>query len=182
VPGIYEVRLTVDGRSWSQPLTVAMDPRSSATPEQLQGRLKLARQILSEVLQARQSLAEINSVKKQLADTVQKIGMRNADLKASLSLLDTQITRILSGDQPGQIAGMEGASNALSSGLRVVEGSDREIPSQALTVYQESSAMLKQCQEQWNQLKTTMLPSLNQQLRQANLNLITIPENKPQAH
>ena len=35
VPGNYSLKLTVDGKSYTQPLKVTMDPRSSATPDVL---------------------------------------------------------------------------------------------------------------------------------------------------
>jgi hypothetical protein len=40
VPGIYQVRLTVDGKTQNQPLQVIMDPRSPAAPEVLAQQLQ----------------------------------------------------------------------------------------------------------------------------------------------
>src|SRR5580698_10216205 len=59
VPGIYQVRLTIDGQFQSQPLEVAMDPRSAATPEVLLQQLQLGNQIFAETVEARRALAEI---------------------------------------------------------------------------------------------------------------------------
>src|SRR4029079_9136509 len=41
LPGKYQVRLTVDGKTSSQPLTVAMDPRSNASPADLAAQREL---------------------------------------------------------------------------------------------------------------------------------------------
>src|SRR4029077_19016826 len=44
VPGVYQLRLTVDGRTQSQALEVVMDPRSPATREILQQQMELGQQ------------------------------------------------------------------------------------------------------------------------------------------
>jgi len=71
-PGIFQVHLTVDGRTQSQPLKVTMDLRSPATPEVLQQHEQLGRQIFVEAIEVRRALAEIASVQKQLADVQEK--------------------------------------------------------------------------------------------------------------
>ncbi|MGH9441901.1 MAG: WD40/YVTN/BNR-like repeat-containing protein, partial [Thermoanaerobaculia bacterium] len=43
-PGRYTVKLTAGGKSWSQPLTLRMDPRVHATPEDLASQYDVARQ------------------------------------------------------------------------------------------------------------------------------------------
>ncbi len=69
VPGIYTVRLTVDGQPQTQLLKVIMDPRSSATPRDTSAAAATRpRRYLPETLEARRALAEIGSVQKQLAD------------------------------------------------------------------------------------------------------------------
>ncbi len=73
VPGIYQVRLTVDGKTQEQALKIIMDPRSAATPEVLAEQLQLGQQIFGETIEARRALAEIGSVQKQLADIQQKL-------------------------------------------------------------------------------------------------------------
>ena len=50
VPGTYQVRLTVDGKTQNQSLTVVMDPRSPATPEVLAQQLQLGSKFLPKPL------------------------------------------------------------------------------------------------------------------------------------
>jgi hypothetical protein len=45
VPGNYEVRLTVDGKTYKQPLTVEMDPRVKVTQAELQQQLDFAQKV-----------------------------------------------------------------------------------------------------------------------------------------
>jgi hypothetical protein len=64
--------------------------------------------------------------------------------------------------------------------LGVVESGDREVPSQAIAVYQESSQQVKVGIADWNNFKQTKLPQLNQRLRDANLAPVAIAEIEQQ--
>jgi len=179
VPGIYEVRLTVDGSTQSEPLKVVMDPRSPATQEVLQRQLQLSQQIFAEALEARRTLAEIVSVQKKLADDEQKLGEQNPTLKSALASAQSEIAKILSNNKeitrqsPGAL---QEAYTGLVSALHVVEGGDRAVPSQAIALYKESSQGVKAGIEEWITFKQMKLPQLNQKLREGSLSPITISE------
>jgi photosystem II stability/assembly factor-like uncharacterized protein len=176
VPGTYQARLTVDGKVLAQPLKIVMDPRSPATPRDLEQQLQLGRQIFAEAISSRQALAEIRSVQKQLSDLEQKLSGDHADLKSNVSQLETEIRKILAGDSASNAMGVENASAGLASALAVVESGDRAVPSQAIALYQESSQALKLRMADWNRFKTTRLPQLNQQLHRENMVPIAISE------
>jgi photosystem II stability/assembly factor-like uncharacterized protein len=177
VPGTYQVRLTVDDKVLSQPLKIVMDPRSPATPRDLEQQLQLGRQIFTEAVHGRQALAQIRSVQKQLSDLDQKLDGAHADLKSTVSRLETEIRQILADSESTTNAiGLENASAGLTSALAVVESGDRAVPSQAVALYHESSQALKLRIADWNHFKTTRLPQLNQQLHQGNMAPIAISE------
>ncbi len=173
VSGTYEVRLTVDGKTWTQSLKVAMDPRSTATPEELERQIDLGRQIFAETLHSRQALAEMQSVQKQLSD----LKAPHAALKASVEQVQTEIKRILDGgERSGIWIGLKEANSGLAAALGVVESSDRAIPSQAIAVYEQSDQAMKAQVAEWSQLKTGGLKQLNDQLKQAKVTPIAIAE------
>ncbi|MFI5102050.1 MAG: hypothetical protein ACHP9V_01640 [Terriglobales bacterium] len=183
VPGIYQVRLTVDGKTQDQSLKIIMDPRSPATPEVLIQQLQLGQQIFGETIEARRALAEIGSVQKQLAEIQQKIGQQklgaqSAALKSALVDAQSGIGKILTNKErtPEEGPGLQDAYNGLASALRVVEGGDRAAPSQAIAVYKESSQQVKARLAEWARFKQTRLTQLNQQLREDNLAPIAISE------
>jgi photosystem II stability/assembly factor-like uncharacterized protein len=177
IPGTYQVRLTVDGKTWSQPLKIVMDPRSPATPRDLAQQLQLGRQIFAEAIGSRRTLAEVKSVQKQMSGLEQKLG-NNVELKASVAQIESEVRQILAGneDAASHALGLESAARGLASALAVVESGDRAAPSQAIELYHESSEAWKQRLTDWNQFKATRLPQLNQQLRQGNLMPIVLGE------
>jgi hypothetical protein len=180
VPGIYQVRLTIDGKTFSQPLKIVMDPRSSATPRDLEQQLQLGLEVFAEAIRGRKVLSEIKAVQKQSTDLEPKLD-GHADLKAAVSQLESEIRRILTGtdDSPPKTEGLEDAGSGLASALAVVESSDRPVPSQAIALYHESADALKLRLADWNHVKTNWLPQLNQHLRQHNFTPIEFTESAP---
>jgi hypothetical protein len=182
-PGIYQVRLTVDGKPQNQPLTVIMDPRSPATPEVLAQQLQLGQQVFAETVEPRRALAEMGSVQKQLADIQEKLEQekpetQDAQLKSVLTDAQSAIRRIVMNKEHAAEGGfgLQDAYNGLVSALRVVESGDRAVPSQAIAVYQESSPQAKTRIAEWTRFKQMRLAQLNQRLRKANLAPIAIAE------
>jgi len=166
-PGNYEVRLTVDGKTLTQPLHITMDPRSTASPQDLAQQVRLGREILTEALDARKALSAIRKVQKQLSD-LQPTLQHNADLKASADVASNELKILISG-APSRDMGLVKANTGLSAALRVVESSDRPLPAQAFEVYRESSAAAKLALAKWNDFKSKLLPELNRQLERASL-------------
>jgi len=71
-PGNYQVRLTVDGRSETQPLVVKRHPLRSATEADLQEQFTLAMQIRDKVSEANNAVILIRHVKQQVRDRLEK--------------------------------------------------------------------------------------------------------------
>ena len=119
-------------------------------------------------------------MQKQLADAEQKIGEKNSALKSALADAQTEISKILHGQEKPSRSMPEACKNAsteLASALRVVEGGDRAVPSQAIAVYKESSRRVKKGIEAWTVFKQTNLLGLNQTLREAGLAPIATSES-----
>jgi photosystem II stability/assembly factor-like uncharacterized protein len=171
VPGTYQVRLTIDGQSWTQSLKVIMDPRSPATPAILAQQFELAKQIFAETMDARRALAEIGSVQKQLTDAEQTSAAQNTEFKLALMEAQSSLSKIITNKtrSPEQGLGLLNAYQNLATVLRVVEGGDRQVPAQATAVYQESSQQVQKCIQEWAAFKQSQLPEINRKLRRANL-------------
>jgi hypothetical protein len=168
--------LTVDGKSLTQPLEVAMDPRSSATSQELEEQLKLGQRIFVEALASLKTVAAVNAVQATLTDLGPKLA-GHADLEAGVTQAKAKIKEILSGNAKDSHAmGLEAASAGLTSVLRVVESSDRTIPAQAVEAFHDASAAMKTAADQWAASKTSQLSPLNEQLKQANFQPIPIAE------
>ena len=177
-PGTYQVRLTIDGQVRKQLVRVKMDPRSSATPEELAQQQQLGRQIYSETMEPRATLAEMDSVAKQLADIEAKASAQDQQLRSALTKAQSAIDGILTNKDAQleeQNTGLQIAYKRLASALLVVENSDRAIPPQAIALYRKASPQVKAAIAEWKKFKQTRLEQLGQLLRQANLPALNYP-------
>ncbi len=136
IPGIYQVRLTVDGQSMTQPMRVVMDPRSPATAEVLREQFELARRIYDEAVEVKRAMGEIGAVQEQLSRLQSQSAVaQNADLKARLAEAQAVLNQILLhkmvAPQPEgseHDLGLQDASRNLASTMHVVESGDRATP------------------------------------------------------
>jgi photosystem II stability/assembly factor-like uncharacterized protein len=174
-PGIYLLKLTVDGDNFTQNLKVQMDPRSSATSAELDEQLRLGLEIFGEVRRSRRAAAEINAVKKRLDDARQKLGGPQTELLKQVTALQAAIAKIEKGSGPSMM-GLDAANSGLASALRVVESGDRTAPSQAIEVYKQSDEAAKARIAEWAKLKSTELPRLNSALQKGGLSPIQISQ------
>src|ERR1039458_5658390 len=174
IPGTYQVKLTVDGKPFTQDLKVEMDPRAKVTAGELEEQLRFGLEVFGEVHRARRTLAEIGAIKKRLAEMKQQLAGKNRGLQARLTGLETTIASIEKGSKSSM--GLESASAGLSSALRVVESSDRTIPSQAIELYREADDGAKRRTAEWTQLKGKELVDLNHALVHAGVGAIQISQ------
>jgi hypothetical protein len=129
------------------------------------------------VRRARRALAEIGAVKKHLSEAKSQLAEKNPDLLTQVAILEKAITAIENaGQSPISTMGLEAASTGLASALRVVEGGDRTVPSQAIELYHQSDEAAKAGMAAWTKLKSTQLVELNNALQKAGVKAIQISE------
>ncbi len=164
-PATYTLELNVDDKALpAQQLTVTMDPRSKATPAELQQNFATTYGIFSTSLASRRALAEIGAVKLQLT----KNALSDPQQKALLASIEA----ITAGT--GEGLGLDQANSEITAALNVAESSDRPIPAQAIQVYAEANAASAMRLDEWSALKQGALARFNQQLTRAKLQPIAI--------
>jgi len=171
-PGSYEVRLTVDGATFPQSLEVRMDPRATATPEELDRQTDLGRGILTTLKDGQTVRNEVDRVDRQLSQLEAKANA-HPELVTEIRQLRSDIAKIIAGEPGGDVSGLKKANSGLEAALGVVETSDRAIPSQAITLFEASTRELKSRVAEWDGLKETLLSQLNRQLQQAGMATIS---------
>ena len=61
LPGSYQVRLTVDGKTYTQPFKLTMDPRLKTTPQDLEKQFSLELKLVQALQQANQAVDDIHT-------------------------------------------------------------------------------------------------------------------------
>ena len=91
VPGTYSLRLTVDGRTLTQPLRLKMDPRVKTSPEDLRAQLDRSLDVAREMARVREG-AERMKEDRARATTLAGLGSRLASLYEILQEADAAPT------------------------------------------------------------------------------------------
>ena len=82
-PGIYTVRLTVDGQSFTQPLTIVKNPNSNASDEDLTASFKTQLQIRDDISKTADAVNKMEWMRKQLDVIAHMLGGRREPATAS---------------------------------------------------------------------------------------------------
>src|SRR5947207_8887880 len=176
MPGQYTVMLTVNGKSYSQPLTIQMDPRVKTPATGLAQQFKLSQQLYNDLLSVAPAVNQLSSMRKQLKE-LQK--QAQGDVLVAVNTLDQklqalgggQARRPGAGTEPPSLGGMRTRLMALFTVLQEVDDAPT---TQAAAGVTELEQALPALMRQWQAIKAQDIPVLNGQLRGANLPEIKI--------
>jgi flagellar hook-length control protein FliK len=170
------VRLTVDGHSESQTLTVKMDPRIQTAPSDLEA-LHTAQMTMADSLDtvAKADLAA-HAVAEQIA------APRNASLSSQLAPYSDALKALLSGNPAKHTPGIDevnGEVGQLYGGLEQADG----VPTEALlAAAAHARDEVKEVLPGWDDFRENQLPALNKVLEAAHharINLAKPPDDMP---
>ncbi len=164
-PGVYQVRLTVDGRSYTHLLKVVADPRSPATTEDYARQFELSSTILEAMGRGEQFTAGIEAFRKKLdGHRVQAQMAGKGPVLGLIVAFDAEAKRA---------AGpVERAEEQLQTALGVAESGDRTPPAAAYQMCEEADGAIKQAQEKWKVWRESRMAEINKQLQASGLPLI----------
>ncbi len=159
-----------------------MDPRANMTTPELNDQLRLGLEMFAEVQKTRKIQAEIGTVKKRLSDAKTPVMAKSPELLPQLTAVEAAVEKIAKGEgSPFAISGLDAATTGMSAALRVVEGSDRTTPSQAVDLYHQSDEAAKNAIADWTSLKSSQLAQLNEALQKAGISAIQLSEIEREA-
>ena len=171
LPGQYTVVFTANDKSYSQPLTIKMDPRVKTSPAGLQQQFKLSNDLYTQLLTLSPATEEAGALRKQLKDLQSKA---TGEALAAIKALDQKLQALAGGATRRPGAGTEpptlgGLKTKFLTLFGVFQEADVAPSTQAASAVADLQKQLPPLMQRWNELKTKDLPALNQQLKGANL-------------
>ncbi len=176
LPGLFTVKLTVDGKSFSQPLTVKMDPRVSAPASVIEQQHTLSMQCYSGITRSYEMIGQIRKLRSQIKTAREKAGQ--SAISQDLEKLDKNLAS-LEGAAAGRFGAPAGGEMNLSrlrremlSVMDILQGAEMQPTSQAIAAVAELQKSSATLQTRWNEISTVEVKSLNEKLKAAGLPLI----------
>jgi photosystem II stability/assembly factor-like uncharacterized protein len=184
-PGQYTVRLTVDGRSYTQPLTVKMDPRVKTPALALASQSELAKALYDGALDAQAALQQLHALRAAVKQAQERAGQNPAG--GTLAAFDQKLASIegiaggaggrggaggggAAGGRGGAAGGADtlaGIGGSLMSLVPILQGADAPPTTQVLAAVTERRAALATLLGKWKALSTTALAGVNAELAKA---------------
>jgi hypothetical protein len=186
LPGKYSVRLTAEGKSYTQPLELKVDPRVKISPEDLQKQADLEQKILAQVSAIHEAVTSIREVRTQVRGLDKRLGedSRYRSLVSSANDFDKKSFEVEG--KLLQVNAKSSESNLnypvltderLHSLLFSVDSADAPPTDQQIQVFeslqQESQPLLAQVHD----LMTKDLVALNDQINKQSIPVIYVPKN-----
>ncbi|HEX9106899.1 MAG TPA: hypothetical protein VF832_06720, partial [Longimicrobiales bacterium] len=188
LPGVYTLRLTVDGRSYTQTATVKPDPRSRATPAQLSAQHALLMRLDAGLQAAWQDHQQATTLRAAIADAASHAGAA-AELAGAAAALQAALDSVAGNPHgPGRFgprAGAEppptfvGVSSALVEQLNAQDNGDMAPTPAALAAWSKSCRDLHAASDRWEALRTSRLAQLDDLLARAGQSRIPTPPPGP---
>lgn len=174
-PGNYSVKLTVEGKSYEQTLTVTNDPRVKLTQSQLVAQFGLMRQVQAAQLQVEKAVGEAKNLLKQAAAL--KTSAPLTDQVAAFSAAITKLTELrlvpipygTPGSSPLLTSSLAYLNEALDKLQGALQTADAAPTTDAVAGFEKQTKQLKKSLAAWEKFKAQQLPALNAAVQQAGL-------------
>ena len=190
-PGAYTVRLTVNGKSYTQPLTLKLDPRVKTPAAGLAQLASLSKEMYDGAVAAHAALVEGRALSQKLA------GLSGADA----AVLKARIDSIA---PPPQVGGrgrgrggfgggrgrggapagpptLESVSNAQIAAAAPMQEADVTPTAAQVAAVARARADAKSVMERWNLIKTRDLAAFNAKQKAAGQPTVTLPAGTKEA-
>jgi hypothetical protein len=188
VPGNYTVKLTANGKSSTQPLTIKLDPRVKTPQDALEQQFSLASKLAARLGEVSVAVQQVDDLRKQL-DARMKEANGNTELLAALQGLEKKVEAAMEADSdagfglfglaaPGkEHEPLPRVAAALTGLLIIADSSDLGPAADAATTSIGWEEAAQEALARWAAFQKEDLASVDTLLRKANLKPLIVEES-----
>ena len=177
LPGSYTVKLTVDGKSYTQPFTLKMDPRIQTSLDDLRKQHEMEVAAVEGMDESYESLEQVKSVREQIKALSKKVAAKDK-LGKELESLDNQCAELEgakqhsfygvpnSGKQPENLSTLNQHFAAI---LAISDSADAAPTTQAAAAYKDLEDSDTAVRRHWSAIRERDIPDINKSLSKAGL-------------
>ena len=155
-PGTFTVKLTVNGKTYSETLTVKQDPRVKTPALAMQQVYSLSKAMYYAAVDARDAAERANTIRQQAVALQPRA---TGDVATAIASILTKIDAI----------DLAAATSGLASVMNLLQDADVAPTTVKLNAIARVRTSAAQTMAKWNALKTVDLPAVNAKLRAAGL-------------
>jgi photosystem II stability/assembly factor-like uncharacterized protein len=179
LPGTYQVRLTVDGETLTQPLEIRMHPLRQVSDADLREQFDLATRIRDKVSEANEAVIRIRAIKDQVKDRLTKsteAALKTAGdrLTAGLTAVEEEIYQVRNQSGQDPLNFPIKINNRLASLLRAVSLGDGKPIANAEHIFKDLVTELKVQTDRLQEVLLGDVPAFNAQAKRVGVPPLTV--------
>jgi len=183
LPGNYQVRLTVEGKSYTQPLEIKMDPRVQASPADLEKQFDLLLKIRDQLSATHDAINQMRDVRRQVEDLNKRLardprGRALTDagkrLDNRMKPIEEELIQAKSKSSQDVLNYPVKLNNELSGLASAVASADAAPTRQEYEVFDELSQQINAQLAQWRQVVNQDLRAYNDLVRKEEVPAIVL--------
>jgi photosystem II stability/assembly factor-like uncharacterized protein len=185
LPGAYQVRLTIQGKSYTAPLEIKPDPRLHATPQELAKKFDLQLKIRDRLTQAHDTINQIRDIRTQILALNKRLeGQPQArpisDAGKQLDRKMTEVEEVLVQTKAKSNQDVLNypirLNNYLAALGGVVESADGAPTQASYDVFEALSKQLDEQLAKWRQILSRDVPGYNEVVLKQSVPAIILPK------
>lgn len=178
VPGTYQVRLTVAGKTMTESFEVRKDPRVQTTPADFAKQFDLLMKIRDKLTETHTAIARIREVRRQMDDLVKRVkdgpdGRPIAEaakaLNDKLKAVEEELYQTKNQSSQDPLNFPIRLNNKLAALAGVVAGADAAPTDPSYVVYEEQVGLINAQLRRLEQIMTSDLAAFNRLVREHNI-------------
>jgi photosystem II stability/assembly factor-like uncharacterized protein len=173
IPGTYQIKLSVGGRTYTRELTMKNDPRSPVTQADLEAQFEAEREVVNGLSSSYDAYGSVERLRHSLAGDEAK-APRDASLVAAVKALDKKTAKLVNSAGHG---GFGVANRDLARRLQDLDFGDMRPTASDLAAIGQSCREIEEAVARLDQIRKQDVPALNQMLLAAHLPALTPPDD-----
>jgi photosystem II stability/assembly factor-like uncharacterized protein len=187
LPGDYQVKLTVGGKSQTVPLHLAIDPRTKGAEAALQKQFALAVQVNDRTSQLHQAVNEIRDLRSQIKDLHTHFGDNQRlkpafdaadELEHKMSAVEQQLIQVNMKGSEANLAFPSMLNERFDVFSHSIDAADTAPTKSQLDIFQMLNGRLDEQLKKWQQIKSEDVARVSEMIKQANLPALVITPGK----
>jgi photosystem II stability/assembly factor-like uncharacterized protein len=178
VPGTYQARLTVDGKTMTESFEVRKDPRVATTQDEFQKQFDLLVKIRDKFSETSEAIMQIRDVRRQVNDYAARVKDQPSgkpivdaakDLSAKLTSIEEELYQTKNQSNQDPLNFPIRLNNKLAALGGSIAGADAQPTDQQYGVYEDLTGRINAQFDKLKQVMTTGVPAFNKLVQEQNI-------------